>query len=294
MPTRLPFVNSLQQRVVPSILSNLRLSKVNRFSTSAKCPFGLRPKRVSSSGSPVLLEASRAAALQRRQLPARTGALAYKKGMTAVFRETGERIPCTVLQLDRVQVTAVKDRALHGYWAVQVGLGWRNPKNVTRPLLGHYETCGVAPKKTLCEFRVQDQEGLLQPGTTIKADHFHVGQYVDVRAISKGKGFAGGMKRHGFSGQPASHGNSLTHRAMGSAGQSQGGGSRVLPGKRMAGRMGGQQHTIQNLKVLDIQPSLGIVVVSGCVTGPKGCVVKLQDAIKKPTMINETPQAQLQ
>lgn len=230
----------------------------------------------------MLLEASRAAALARRQLPDRTGALAYKTGMTAIYTPEGVRIPCTVLQLDRVQVTAVKDRKTHGYWAVQVGLGWRNPKNVTRPMLGHYENCGVAPKKLLREFRVKDEKGLLSPGTQIKADHFLVGQFVDVRANSKGKGFAGGMKRWGWSGQPASHGNSLTHRAMGSAGQSQGGGSRVLPGKRMAGRMGGEQHTVQNLKVLKVQPELGIVVVSGCVSGPKGCVVELQDAIKKP------------
>jgi len=230
----------------------------------------------------VLLEASRAAALARRQLPARTGVLAYKKGMTAIYLPDGSRVPATVLQLDRVQVTAVKDRQTHGYWAVQVGLGWRNPNNITRPMLGHYENCGVAPKKLLREFRVQDEKGLLAPGTQINADHFLVGQYVDVRADSKGKGFAGGMKRWGWRGQPASHGNSLTHRAMGSAGQSQGGGSRVLPGKRMAGRMGGQQHTVQNLKVLHVEPELGVVVVNGAVSGPKGCVVELQDAIKKP------------
>lgn len=147
--------------------------------------------RVSSSGSPVLLEASKSAALLRRNCPNRVGALAYKQGMTAVYKETGERIPCTVLQLDRVQVTATKERSTHGYWAVQVGLGWKNPKNVTRPLLGHYEVCGVAPKKILQEFRVKDQAGLLLPGTQIKADHFIVGQHVDVRANCKGKGFAG-------------------------------------------------------------------------------------------------------
>jgi large subunit ribosomal protein L3 len=111
--------------------------------------------------------------------------------MTAIYNPDGVRIPCTVLQLDRVQVTAVKDRQVHGYWAVQVGLGWRNPKNVTRPMLGHYENCGVAPKKLLREFRVADQSGLVAPGTQITADHFSVGQFVDVRANSKGKGFAG-------------------------------------------------------------------------------------------------------
>ncbi|KAF8544086.1 mitochondrial 54S ribosomal protein YmL9 [Trichophaea hybrida] len=282
MPPRIPITAVLQPRYIPRTTAPSFLAGRSQFSISASNSFGLRPKRVSSSGSPVLLEASRTAALARRQLPNRTGTLAYKTGMTAIYNLDGVRVPCTVLQLDRVQVTAVKDRQTHGYWAVQVGLGWRNPKNVTRPMLGHYENCGVAPKKLLREFRVADQSGLMPPGTQIKADHFSVGQFVDVRANSKGKGFAGGMKRWGWSGQPASHGNSLTHRAMGSAGQSQGGGSRVLPGKRMAGRMGGNQHTVQNLKVLQVQPELGIVVVSGSVSGPKGCVVELQDAIKKP------------
>jgi len=255
---------------------------VAAFSTSVPNAFGLRPKRVSSSGSPTLLEASRAAALTRRQLPRRTGALAFKEGMTAIYNPDGVRVPCTVLLLDRVQVTAVKNRKIHGYWAVQVGLGWRNPKNITRPMLGHFEKGGVAPKKLLREFRVSDESGLLAPGTQITADHFSAGQFVDVRADCKGKGFAGGMKRWGWSGQPASHGNSLTHRAMGSAGQSQGGGSRVYPGKRMAGRMGGNQHTVQNLQVLRVDPDMGVVLVKGAVSGPKGCVVQLQDAIKKP------------
>jgi len=202
--------------------------------------------------------------------------------MTAIYQADGKRIPCTVLQLDRVQVTAVKDRKNHGYYAVQVGLGWRAPRNITRPMLGHYEACGVAPKKVLKEFRVQGPEGLLEPGVEIKADHFKVGQFVDVKGDSKGKGFAGGMKRYGWSGQPASHGNSLTHRAMGSAGQSQGGGSRVLPGKRMAGRMGGISHTVQNLQVLQVEPELGLVIVNGSVSGPKGSIIQISDAIKKP------------
>lgn len=152
---------------------------------------------------------------------------------------------------------------------------------MTKPMLGHFAACGVSPKEELHEFRVKSEEGLLPTGTLIRPDHFIQGQFVDVRSQNKGKGFAGGMKRHGFGGQPASHGNSLTHRAMGSAGQSQGGGSRVLPGKRMAGRMGGIQHTVQNLKVVEVNNDLGIVLVAGAVSGPKGCVVKIQDALKK-------------
>ena len=191
MPPRIPLTAVLRPRFTPRTASPSFLFGRAQFSTSTPNAFGLRPKRVSSSGSPKLLEASKAAALLRRQLPARTGALAYKTGMTAVYQADGTRIPCTVLQLDRVQVTAVKDRKTHGYWAVQVGLGWRNPKNITRPMLGHYETCGVAPKKLLREFRVKDETGLVTPGTQITADHFQVGQYVDVRGDSKGKGFAG-------------------------------------------------------------------------------------------------------
>ena len=191
MPPRIPLLAAVLRHAAAARAPAAPRTATSAFSTSAAAAFGLRPKRVSSSGSPVLLEASRAAALARRQLPARTGALAYKTGMTAVYEADGKRIPCTVLQLDRVQVTATKNSATHGYFAVQVGCGWRNPKNITRPMKGHYEVCGVAPKKLLREFRVSGEEGLLAPGTQITADHFIVGQFVDVRATNKGKGFAG-------------------------------------------------------------------------------------------------------
>ncbi|KAI4145662.1 MAG: hypothetical protein LQ340_006209 [Diploschistes diacapsis] len=205
--------------------------------------------------------------------------------MSAIFDpSTGKRTPVTILQLDRNQVVAHKTARLNGYYAVQVGHGLRLSRNVTRQMRGHYAAAQVSPKKDLVEFRVRDEAALaLTPvGKTLGAGWFREGQFVDVRAKSHGKGFAGGMKRHGFSGQPASHGTSLTHRAMGSAGQSQGGGSRVLPGKRMPGRMGGQQATVQNLRVVRVSEEEGLVVVHGCVSGPKGCLVKLSDAIKKP------------
>ncbi|RPA89373.1 mitochondrial 54S ribosomal protein YmL9 [Choiromyces venosus 120613-1] len=252
------------------------------FTTTVQNAFGNRPKRISSSGSPELLEGSKAAALERKRLAARPGVLAVKKGMIAIYKPNGRRIACTVLQLERVQVTAVKTREEHGYWAVQVGSGWRSPKNVTRPMLGHYEVAGVAPKEHLREFRVKDENGLMEPGTSLSADFFIEGQYVDVKANCKGHGFAGGMKRHGFSGQPASHGNSLTHRAMGSAGQSQGGGSRVLPGKRMAGRMGGHQVTRPHVQVMQVDKELGTILLFGPVPGPKGCIVAIQDTILGP------------
>ncbi|KAF3936436.1 hypothetical protein ABW19_dt0204653 [Dactylella cylindrospora] len=225
-----------------------------------------------------LLESSPLAALMRRRDPFRTGVIAIKKGMTALFDDKGTRIPCTILQIDRCQVMYNKTRRDHGYWAVQVGAGERHPGNVTKPMLGHFAGCQTSPKQVVREFRIRDERGLMKPGTVLKANWFRKGQLVDLRANCKGKGFAGGMKRHGFAGQPASHGNSLMHRAMGSAGQSQGGGSRVLPGKRMAGRMGGQQVTIQLVKVLDINLELNTVVVKGCVPGPRNCFVEIQDA----------------
>ncbi|KAH8811784.1 translation protein [Xylogone sp. PMI_703] len=237
-----------------------------------------------TAGLPVL-SASSTAALARKDytLPLRTGALAIKKGMTALYdQETGKRTPCTVLQLDRVEVVAHKTREKHGYYAVQVGAGWKHPTNVTRPELGHFAANGISPKRYLAEFRVKNADGLLGIGQSIGPEWFIEGQFVDARANSRGMGFAGGMKRWGFGGQPASHGNSKTHRAMGSSGASQGSGSRVHPGKRMPGRMGGQQVTVQNVKVLKVDAEKGIVVLNGCIAGPDGCIVKIQDAIKKP------------
>ncbi|RFU34168.1 hypothetical protein B7463_g2107, partial [Scytalidium lignicola] len=237
-----------------------------------------------TAGLPVL-SASSTAALARKDftLPLRTGALAIKKGMTALYdQETGKRTPCTVLQLDRVQVVAHKTREKNGYYAVQVGAGWKHPSNVTKPVLGHFATSGVSPKRHLAEFRVKNADGLLSIGESIGPEWFIEGQFVDARANCRGMGWAGGMKRWGWSGQPASHGNSKTHRAMGSSGASQGSGSRVHPGKKMPGRMGGQQVTVQNVKVLKVDAEKGIVVLNGCIAGPDGCIVKIQDAIKKP------------
>jgi large subunit ribosomal protein L3 len=216
---------------------------------------------------PKSLLASRAAALKRRMLsntlPLRTGAMAIKKGMTAVYDGEGKRIPCTVLQLDRNQVVFHKTKRQHGYYAVCVGAGSVASKNVTKPMLGHYSVQGVSPKRHLHEFRVRDRKGLLAVGEMIKADWFLHGQFVDTRSNCKGKGFTGVMKRWGMHGQDRSHGVSLAHRSMGSAGQGQGGGSRVYPGKKMAGRMGGQRNTIQNLRVMQTDAEKGILVVNG-------------------------------
>ncbi|TWU71625.1 54S ribosomal protein L9, mitochondrial [Metarhizium rileyi] len=234
-----------------------------------------------NSGLPALTTGP-AAALKRREktTPLRTGVLATKKGMTSMF--VGRmRVPCTVLQLDQVQVVANKTREQHGYWAVQIGAGSRQPRNVASPMLGYYEAKGIAPKSELAEFMVRDRQGLLPVGSQILPDWFKVGQNVDVRARSRGMGFAGGMKRHGFAGQEASHGNSKNHRTIGTTGPSQGSGSRVMPGKKMPGRMGNEWVTVQNLRVMMVDNKLGTVLVSGAVPGPKGRTVKLQDAKKR-------------
>lgn len=216
---------------------------------------------------PKALHATRQAALERKEvantIPLRTGLMAIKKGMTAVYNDEGTRIPCTVLQLDRNQVVHHKTIKRHGYFAVCVGAGHVNEKNVTKPQLGHFSLQGVSPKRHLHEFRVRDQAGLVPVGQSIAADWFLVGQHVDTRSTSKGKGFAGAMKRWGFHGQDRSHGVSLTHRSHGSLGGSQGSGSRVYPGKKMAGRMGGQRNTIQSLRVMQTDPGNGILVLKG-------------------------------
>lgn len=229
-----------------------------------------RPKHNPYNATPDIkpLQSTPAAAFERKlkadALPLRTGALAVKKGMTGIYDvESGKRIPCTVLQLDQNQVVHHKTLQKHGYYAVCVGGGAKSAKKVTKPQLGHFSAQGVAPKRFLQEFRVRGEEGLLPVGEEIRADWFTVGQYVDTRSHCKGKGFAGPMKRWGFKGQPRSHGHSLSHRSHGSVGPSQGGGSRVYPGKKMAGNMGGQRVTIQSLKVLQSDAENGIVVVHG-------------------------------
>ncbi|KAF1814659.1 translation protein [Eremomyces bilateralis CBS 781.70] len=230
------------------------------------------------------LESSRAGALSRKQFtfPHRTGITAIKKGMMGIFdKETGERIPCTVLQMDRLQVVGHKTKKANGYYAVQVGSGSKNPMKTTRAELGHFHKNEVPPKADITEFRVKGKDGLVPIGTCIRADWLIVGQFVDVKATSKGKGFAGGMKRHGWKGQPASHGNSLAHRAMGSSGAGQGGGSRVIPGKKMPGRMGGHSVTVCSLKVVQVDAENDLILVKGAVPGPRKGMIKIKDALRK-------------
>ncbi|KIV99246.1 50S ribosomal protein L3 [Verruconis gallopava] len=264
-----------QRRGIRSILKPP--PKPNRFDQSAH------------HGAPEALSRSKVLERKSYTIPQRTGLLAIKKGHVSIYEpDTGRRMPATVLQVDRCQVISYKTLDKHGYWAVQVGSGYRKPKNMTRPELGHLANYKISPKDKIVEFRVKDSKGLQVPiGSELKPDWFTVGQYVDCRSKNKGKGFAGVMKKHGMSGQPASHGQSLTHRTLGSAGGSQGSGSRVHPGKRMAGRMGGIMHTVQNLKVLMTDSEKGILVVKGLVSGPKNSYVRVQDSKKMPDQVNK-------
>lgn len=197
--------------------------------------------------------------------------LASKVGMTRVFGEDGRARAATILHADPVMVTAVKTKeGKDGYAAVQVGFGARNPKNISKAVLGHTKGNGY---KALREFR--DVSGV-EVGSTIDATIFTVGDTVQVSGITKGKGFAGVVKRHGFHGGPRSHGQKHTERAPGSIGGSGGrAGGRVAKGKRMAGRMGGDRVTVQNLKVIAIDLKAGEMIVSGAVPGRRGTMLEV-------------------
>jgi large subunit ribosomal protein L3 len=181
----------------------------------------------------------------------RTGAIAIKVGMTQLWNDVGEPVPVTVLQVLENEVVNVRTKEKEGYWGVQVGgVNHPKPKNLLKAVVGQYNRAGIAPKRKLWEFRVTE-DALLAVGTPILAAHFMCGQYVDVCATSIGKGFQGVMKRHGMKGQPASHGQTKTHRKMGATGGAQDPG-RIWPGKRMPGRMGGKRVTTPSLKVSGI------------------------------------------
>jgi len=209
----------------------------------------------------------------------RSGLLAEKLGMMRVFSASGEDIAVTVLSLGGCQVVAQKTSDRDGYSAVQLGSGTIKVKNVPRAMRGHYAKANVEPKRRLAEFRVSD-DNLIEVGATMKADHFTAGQKVDVSATSIGKGFAGAMKRHNFSGLRASHGVSISHRSLGSTGQCQDPG-KVFKGKKMAGHMGSVRVTTQNLEVIRTDVERGLVLVRGAVPGPKSGWVLVRDAVKR-------------
>ncbi len=210
----------------------------------------------------------------------RTGLIAQKLGMSAFFAEGGAHIPVTVLKVDNCQVVAQRTQDRDGYSALQLGVGEAKVKNVSKQMRGHFAKSKVEPKRKLAEFRVSD-DALIDVGAELTADHFIEGQYVDVVGTSKGKGFAGGMKRHGFGGLRASHGVSISHRAIGSTGQCQDPG-KVFKGKKMAGQMGDVQVTSQNLQVVSTDTDRGLILVKGAVPGSKGGFILVSDAVKKP------------
>jgi large subunit ribosomal protein L3 len=214
----------------------------------------------------------------------RTGLIAEKLGMSRLLTEKGEHIPITLLKVDNCQVVCTKTDEKDGYTAVQLGVGTAKVKRLSKGLRGHFAKAKVEPKKKLVEFRVS-KDALLTAGDQLSVEHFVNGQYVDVIGTSIGKGFAGAMKRHNFGGLRASHGVSISHRSHGSTGQCQDPG-KVFKGKKMAGHLGDERVTIQNLEIVLTDPLKGLIGVRGAVPGNAGGYVYIQDAVKKKSPKN--------
>lgn len=213
----------------------------------------------------------------------RTGLIAKKLGMSRIFESDGTHVPVTVLSVEDLKVVDVKTKERDGYTAVQLGTGAIKAKNVSKPLKGHFAKANVEPKKKLAEFRVSE-DCLLSVGDELSVEHFVTGQYVDVCSTSKGKGFAGVMKRHNFAGLEATHGVSISHRSHGSTGQRQDPG-KVFKGKKMAGHMGDERVTVQNLKVVATDAARGLLMVKGGVPGGENAWVYVTDAVKIPSKV---------
>lgn len=208
------------------------------------------------------------------------GVVGKKIGMTRVFDEGGAATPVTVILVEKNRVTARRSAEGDGYEAVQVTVGERKASKLTKSETGHYAKCGVEAGRGLWEFRLEQGEGEeLEVGSEIGVEFFEETKKVDVTGTSIGKGFAGGVKRHNFTMQDATHGNSLAHRAPGSIGQNQTPG-RVFKGKKMAGHMGNERSTTQNLDVVKIDADKAVIMVRGAVPGPKGSDVLVRPAVK--------------
>ncbi|MHA1543598.1 MAG: 50S ribosomal protein L3 [Alphaproteobacteria bacterium] len=209
----------------------------------------------------------------------RTGLIGQKVGMSRIFKNDGRNIPVTVLSVDGCQVIGQRTREKDGYTALQLGFGAIKAKNVTKPAKGNFKKAKVEARRKLAEFRVSE-DALVDVGAEFSPNHFVAGQFVDVIGGSIGKGFAGAMKRHNFKGLRASHGVSISHRSHGSTGQCQDPG-KVFKGKKMAGHMGAEQVTVQNLEVVGTDPEEGLIFVKGAVPGARGGFVMISDAVKK-------------
>jgi large subunit ribosomal protein L3 len=209
------------------------------------------------------------------------GVIGRKAGMTRIFTEAGESVPVTVIEVPPNRVSQVKSVATDGYRAVQVAFGTRRPSRVTKPLAGHYAKAGVEAGECLREFRLEgDEEVDLAVGGEISVGIFEAGQKVDVRGVTKGRGFAGGVRRHNFRTQDATHGNSVSHRAPGSIGQNQTPG-RVWKGKRMAGHMGAVNRCQQTLDVVRVDTERNLLLVRGGVPGPAGGRLVVLPSVKQ-------------
>jgi len=203
-----------------------------------------------------------------------------KVGMTQLWDDTNQVVPVTALRVSPLRVVQIKTVENDGYGALQVTYGEKQVKKLTKPEAGHFAKQGVNPGVRLVELRIDDVDGF-EAGQELTVESFSAGEYVDVTAVSKGKGFAGVMKRHNFAGQKASHGAHRIHRAPGSIGACATP-ARVFKGTRMAGRMGGEKVTTLNLLVVEANLEQGLLLVKGAVPGPKGGVVIIRDAVKRP------------
>jgi large subunit ribosomal protein L3 len=206
------------------------------------------------------------------------GILGRKLGMTQIWDEENRVIPVTVIQAGPCQVAQLKTPERDGYAAVQLAFGETKPTRLNKPELGHLKAGGVTPSKHLVELRVDDLADFTV-GQTIAVDVFAKGDLVDVTGVSKGKGFSGGMKRHNFKGQGASHGNHKKHRAPGSIGACATP-ARVFKGMRMAGQMGNVRTTTLNLEVVEADPERNLLLIKGSVPGPNGALVFVRDGVK--------------
>jgi len=209
------------------------------------------------------------------------GLIGRKSGMTRIYLEDGSAVPVSVVHVEANRIVQVKSAEQDGYRAVQVTTGSTKRSRLTKPLAGHFARASVEAGRGLWEFRIGPEDSSeYAAGSELGVDRFQEGQLVDVRGVSIGKGFAGVVKRHNFRTQDATHGNSLSHRAAGSIGQNQSPG-RVFKGKRMAGHLGNENVTVQNLKIFGVDAERSLLLVKGAIPGPKGGDVIVSPAVKK-------------